>query len=227
MFDHNAVADAQQNDIKKIRLVMALRHAGVHEARVLAAIEKTARDVFVPTLLHDKAYDDIALSIGCGQTISQPSIVGMMTQHLDVDPRHKVLEIGTGSGYQAAILAKLCRRLYTIERQRPLFEDTNKLLTNLRLTNVTTKCGDGFLGWPEQKPFDRIIVTAACLKDVPALLVDQLSVSGVMIIPIGDRVGDQMLMKITKNDVGQIRIEELFPVRFVPMLSGVEKGSQG
>ncbi len=226
MFDHSTVADAQQNDIKKIRLVMALRHAGVHESRVLAAIEKTARDVFVPQMLHDKAYDDIALSIGCGQTISQPSIVGMMTQYLEVNERHKVLEIGTGSGYQAAILAKLCRRLYTIERQRPLFEETNKLLTHLLLTNVTTKCGDGFLGWAEQKPFDRIIVTAACVKEVPPLLVDQLSVSGIMIIPIGDRAGDQMLTKITKNDDGQIRMEELFAVRFVPMLAGIEKGLQ-
>lgn len=210
---------------KKIRLIMRLRSAGITDTNVLGAIERIPREEFIPAMFHDKAYEDMALPIGRGQTISQPQVVAAMTQALEVAPRHKVLEIGTGSGYQAAVLAKLCRRLYSIERHRPLSEGAQKKLDQLRIHNITLKVGDGFMGWPEQKPFDRIIVTAAALGEPPPRLVDQLAIDGIMVVPIGTRSDDQHLVRYIKTDKGLVA-ENLMAVRFVPMLPNVAKDNE-
>ena len=145
----------------QIGLIMQLRRRGIRDNKVLRAIERVPRDLFVDEAFADHAYQDIALPIECGQTISQPYVVAFMTEHLELDERHKVLEIGTGSGYQAAVLSHLCRRVYTVERWRELQKAAERRLAKLGITNVTTIIGDGWLGWPPQAPFDRIIVTAA------------------------------------------------------------------
>ncbi|PKQ02401.1 MAG: protein-L-isoaspartate O-methyltransferase, partial [Alphaproteobacteria bacterium HGW-Alphaproteobacteria-12] len=166
-----------------------------------------------------------ALPIECGQTISQPYIVAYMTEQLRVGERMKVLEVGTGSGYQAAVLARLCRRVYTIERYRTLLNDALKRFEELRIHNITAKVGDGAKGWPEQAPFDRIIVTAAA-PAVPQALVDQLKEGGLMIVPVatsGAR-GEQKLVRIERTGDG-VKREELLPVRFVPLVEGVAKES--
>lgn len=212
-------------DTKKIRLIMKLRSAGVSDTNVLSAVERVPREVFVPQALIDKAYDDMALPIGRGQTISQPYVVAAMTEALELNDRHKVLEIGTGSGYQAAILAKLCRRVYTIERHDVLLKDAEKRLEHLRIRNITTKFGDGMKGWPEQKPFDRIIVTAAAKDCPPQALIDQLSVGGIMVMPIASEQGEQHLVRFIKTENGLVA-ENLFPVRFVPLLPDVPKAEE-
>lgn len=210
----------------KIRLLMNLRRSGVIDPRILGAIERVPRERFVPASFLDKAYEDTALPIGMGQTISQPQVVALMTQALDVSDRHKVLEIGTGSGYQAAVLARLCRRLYTIERHRDLLRDANQRFIDLRLYNITSKAGDGTKGWPEQAPFDRIIVTAGHSgEEPPQALVDQLATGGVMIIPMGDERRYQHVMRFTRTESAFER-EELWPVRFVPLLSGTPGDEQ-
>ena len=145
----------------QIGLIMQLRRRGIRDNKVLRAIERVPRDLFVDEAFADHAYQDIALPIECGQTISQPYVVAFMTEHLELDERHKVLEIGTGSGYQAAVLSHLCRRVYTVERWRELQKAAERRLAKLGITNITTIIGDGWLGWPPQAPFDRIIVTAA------------------------------------------------------------------
>jgi len=202
------------------RLILEVRQAGVTDPRVLAAMESTPRHLFVPKTFKAKTYDDVALPIGRHQTVSQPSVVGRMTQALDVGDRMKVLEIGTGSGYQAAILARLCRRLYTVERHPPLLEDAEERFRELRLTNVTSILGDGSHGWPEQAPFERIMLTAAAL-DIPAQLVDQLATGGIMVLPVGLDDEDQRLIRLVKYNEGA-ETEDLGPVRFVPLLPGVE-----
>lgn len=202
---------------RKIRLIMKLRRSGITDSDVLSAIELVPREYFIPATFHDQAYEDIALPIGMGQTISQPMIVAMMTQALKLNDRHKVLEIGTGSGYQAAVLAKLCRRVYTIERHRPLLEKAEERLTGLRIYNYTAKAADGMLGWKEQAPFDRIIVTAAARTDVPQPLLDQLAPEGIMIIPVGEN-GGQYIYRITRTGNADFDCEQLSPVRFVPLL---------
>jgi len=159
---------------RKIRLIMKLRKSGITDTAVLAAIERVPREAFISPTFHDQAYEDTALPIGRGQTISQPLVVASMTQELRVNDRHKVLEIGTGSGYQAAILAKLCRRVYSIERHRPLLEAAEKRLNGLRVRNITCKAADGMKGWLEQAPFDRIIVTAGA-PSTPIRLLQQLA----------------------------------------------------
>src|SRR5439155_827772 len=146
---------------RKIRLIMTLRRSGITDTAVLAAIERIPREAFVPPSFLDQAYENRALPIGLGQTLSQPQVVALMTQALAVRPRHKVLEIGTGSGYQAAVLSRLARRVYSIERHRPLLREAERRFTELRLHNITTIAGDGNLGWREQAPFDRIILPAA------------------------------------------------------------------
>ncbi|MGE3528536.1 MAG: protein-L-isoaspartate(D-aspartate) O-methyltransferase, partial [Methyloceanibacter sp.] len=166
----------------------------------------------------DYAYRDEPLPIACGQTISQPYVVAYMTEKLGLDPRHKVLEIGTGSGYQAAVLSHLCRRVYTVERWRELQKAAEKRLTKLGITNVSTIIGDGWLGWPPQAPFDRIIVTAAA-KEPPAALIEQLKVGGRMIIPLGGSRETQQLVQIDKTEAGLVEIP-LLPVRFVPLVHG-------
>ncbi len=210
-------------DSRKIRLIMDLRNAGVTDTRVLAAIEKIPREVFVEEAFLDQAYANQALPIHCGQTISQPFIVGLMTQALELTDRHKVLEVGTGSGYQASILSRLVRRVYTVERHRDLLTTAEKRFAALNLHNLTTLCGDGYKGWPAQAPFDRILVTAAA-RLVPPDLVAQLSdEGGIMVLPVGDAAGlHQEVIRVRKEGT-QFKSERLFPVRFVPLVEGVPK----
>ncbi|MGC2854083.1 protein-L-isoaspartate(D-aspartate) O-methyltransferase [Novispirillum sp. DQ9] len=206
-------------DERWARLIMDLRQAGMTDLRVLEALERVPRDAFVePSLLGD-AYDNRALPIGCGQTISQPLVVGLMTQALEVGERMKVLEIGTGSGYQAAVLSRLCRRVYSIERHRDLWLTAQRRFAALGIHNVTTQLGDGWKGWPEQAPFDRIIVTAAA-SEIPDALKDQLVVGGIMVIPVGAEYETQELLQVRKTEKG-LDVRPMFPVRFVPMLHGV------
>ena len=205
-------------DTRKIRLIMELRNGGVTDRAVLSAIETVPREIFVPPVFRDRAYENSALPIGGGQTISQPLIVGLMTQALELTKRMKVLEVGTGSGYQTAILAKVSRRVYTIERIRELLVGAEEKLAQLSLRNVTTKAGDGSKGWPEQAPFDRIIVTAAAAS-LPETLVDQLKVGGIMVLPIGADKHDQVLLQLRKTETGT-ETRPLAPVRFVPLIPG-------
>lgn len=205
----------------KVRLVMALRHAGIADAQVLGAIEKTPRDLFVPERFQDQAYENVALPIGHGQTISQPYVVALMTERLELGGREKVLEIGTGSGYQAAILARLCRRVFTIERHRRLVREAERRFTALRLNNLVTLFGDGSKGWPEQAPFDRIILTAAAC-DIPPALCDQLAPGGIMVLPVGEEHHDQLLIRVRRG-ASEYVTEELGWVRFVPLVAGLPR----
>lgn len=207
-------------EARKIRLIMKLRRNGLTDTNVLSAIERIPREAFIPEMFHDQAYEDMALPIGLGQTISQPLVVATMTQALEVGDRDKVLEIGTGSGYQTAILARLCRRVYSIERHKPLSVRAENVLQGLRIHNMTLKVGDGMKGWPEQAPFDRIIVTAGALGEPPRALLEQLKIGGIMVIPVGTSPSNQMLVRITRTQDGY-ESEELFPVRFVPLLPDV------
>lgn len=207
---------------RKIRLIMQLRKAGITDTAVLGAIERIPREAFIPPMFHDQAYEDTALPIGRGQTISQPLVVASMTQALKINDRHKVLEIGTGSGYQAAILSKLCRRVYSIERHRPLLETAERCFTNLRVRNITCKAGDGMKGWIEQAPFDRIIVTAAASAEPPPALLDQLSIGGILVIPMGRDKTSQFVYRITRLEEG-FSCEQLMPVRFVPLLPDIAR----
>jgi protein-L-isoaspartate(D-aspartate) O-methyltransferase len=202
----------------QIGLIMQLRRRGIRDTNVLRAIERVPRELFVDPAFADHAYQDIALPIECGQTISQPYVVAYMTEQLGLDPRHKVLEVGTGSGYQAAVLSHLCRRLYTVERWRELQKAAERRFGELNITNITTIIGDGWLGWPPQAPFDRIIVTAAA-REAPGKLVEQLKVGGRMIIPLGESRDAQQLVAIDKTDAG-ITEKPLLPVRFVPLVQG-------
>lgn len=199
---------------------MELRGRGLADARVLSAIERVPRDAFVAPSFLDHAFDDTALPIECGQTISQPYVVALMSERLDVQPRHRVLEIGTGSGYQTAVLSHLCRMVYTIERFRTLSRDAVARLGALGVNNVVAKVGDGSQGWPEQAPFDRIMVTAAA-ETLPGALVDQLKPGGVMIVPVGRDLMVQNLVKVTRTAEGHAE-EILAPVRFVPLVPSAE-----
>jgi len=202
----------------RIGLIMQLRRRGISDTRVLRAMELVPRDLFVDPSFSDQAYSDTALPIDCGQTISQPYVVAYMTERLAVEPGHKVLEIGTGSGYQAAVLSHLCRRVYTVERYRELQKTASDRLSELGIGNVTTIIGDGRLGWPPQAPFDRIIVTAAS-EELPETLVEQLKVGGRMIVPLGKTRETQLLVQLDKHDDG-VEQTELLPVRFVPLVKG-------
>ena len=197
---------------------MQLRKHGIHDMRVLRAMELTARDKFVDAAFLDQAYDDNALPIACGQTISQPYIVAFMTQQLGVERDDTVLEVGTGSGYQSAILSHLCKQLYSIERFRELQMAASATLNNLGIANVTTIIGDGWLGWPPNAPYDRIIVTAAA-PELPAALLAQLKVGGRMVLPLGKTRETQLIVQIDKTDKG-LEQEQLIPVRFVPLVKG-------
>jgi protein-L-isoaspartate(D-aspartate) O-methyltransferase len=202
----------------KIRLIMELRQGGIEDTRVLSAIERTARERFVPAAFVEQAYDNIALPIAQGQTISQPLVVAFMTQALAVGERMKVLEVGTGSGYQAAVLARLCRRVYTIERYRSLLKAAEERFHALGLSNITTRVGDGYKGWPEQAPFERILVTAAAAA-VPAPLKNQLAVGGRMVIPV-ERADGQYVVQVDRT-ADDFQETDLLPVRFVPLVAGV------
>ncbi len=205
----------------KMQFLFALRSRGVTDARVLEAMEGIDRGQFVKGLFSERAYEDTPLPIACGQTISQPSVVGLMTQALDVRPRDTVLEIGTGSGYQAAVLAKLARRVYTVERHKRLVRETSQLFRELGLSNVTAMLSDGSHGLPEQAPFDRIIVTAAA-EDPPGPLLAQLKIGGIMVLPVGQSDAVQTLIRVRRTETG-LDYDELLPVRFVPLLEGIGK----
>ncbi|MBR9862800.1 protein-L-isoaspartate(D-aspartate) O-methyltransferase [Neptunicoccus cionae] len=202
-----------------MQYMFALRAAGVTDKRILNAMEKVPRHLFVQGHFQPRAYEDMALPIASGQTISQPSVVGKMTKALDVGPRDKVLEIGTGSGYQAAILSHLARRVYTIERHRGLARGAQRVLDELRLVNVIVMTGDGSLGLEDQAPFDRILLTAAA-EDPPANLLAQLRVGGIMVLPVGQTDAVQHLIKVEKLENG-FEYTELEAVRFVPLVEGI------
>ena len=205
----------------RAQFILGLRARGVTDKAVLDAMERTPRAAFVENLFRDRANEDTALPIGSGQTISQPTVVGIMTQALKVNRRSKVLEVGTGSGYQAAVLAHLVRRVYTTERHRPLARRAAKVLADLGLSNVTVIPTDGAFGLPEQAPFDRIIVTAAA-EDPPGPLLEQLATGGVMVVPVGQSDTVQTLLKVLKTDDG-LEYQSLGDVRFVPLLEGMAK----
>ena len=204
---------------RKMRFLYALRSKGVTDSAVLTAMEKVDRGSFVRGLFADRAYEDMPLPISCGQTISQPSVVGLMTQALAVTPRDNVLEVGTGSGYQAAILSLLARRVYTVDRHKRLVREAQVLFAEMNLTNITAFAADGSFGLPDQAPFDRIIVTAAA-EDPPGPLLAQLKIGGIMVLPVGQSDTVQSLIKVTRRDVG-FDYEELRPVRFVPLVEGL------
>lgn len=207
---------------RKMQFLFALRSKGVTDSRVLTAMERIDRRDFVRGgLFSNRADDDMPLPIACGQTISQPSVVGVMTQALQVNPRDKVLEVGTGSGYQAAILSHLARRVYTVERHRRLVLAAQKQFDRLQLTNVTAMLGDGSHGLPDIAPFDRIIVTAAA-EDPPGPLLAQLRIGGIMVVPVGQSDAVQSLIKVTRTEDG-LEYDELRPVRFVPLVEGIGK----
>lgn len=203
---------------RKIRLIMALRQAGITDTRVLSVIERLPREAFVPQPFHDQAYENRTLPIGSGQTMSTPEIVALMTQGLCLKSRHKVLEVGTGSGYHAAVLSRLARRVYTIERHKGLLVEAEQRFRLLRLHNITARLGDGSLGWKEQAPFDRIVVTAGA-EQVPATLYEQLAVDGIMVLPLGPERSAQAVARITRTADGPLR-EDLARVVFVPLVVG-------
>lgn len=208
-------------DERRVRvadLILRLRRAGISDRRIVTAIEAVPRDVFVPGESRADAYAERALPIDCGQTISAPLIVAMMTAALDVGERDKVLEIGTGTGYQTAILARLARRVYTIDRFRTLVAAAESRFRTLRIANITTLVGDGMKGWPEQAPFDRIMVTAAG-EEVPDTLLRQLRMGGVIVLPVGPAEGVQKLLRVVRTESGY-DATELADVRFVPLIPG-------
>jgi protein-L-isoaspartate(D-aspartate) O-methyltransferase len=207
-----------------VRLLMELRQEGIRDTAVLSAIERTPREIFLPETLLDQAYENTALPIESGQTISQPLVVAAMTEALELTGRERVLEIGTGSGYQAAVLSALCRRVYTVERHANLMTGAVACFERLGLTNVVTRVADGSLGWPEAAPFERIIVTAAA-PEIPPALLDQLKPDGILVIPVGRVGAGQELLKIRRTEAG---FEEtaFMPVRFVPLVPGAtEEGA--
>ena len=204
---------------EKMQFLYAIRSRGITDSRVLNAMEKIDRRKFLKGVFEEKAYQDIPLPIACGQTISQPSIVAQMTQSLNVTARCKVLEIGTGSGYQAAILSRLARRVYTLERHLELMIQAQNVFDNLNLSNITAMRSDGSRGLPAQAPFDRILLTAAA-EDPPAPLLEQLKVNGIMVLPVGQSDSVQKMIKITKTEKG-LSYHEMGEVRFVPLVEGI------
>ena len=205
----------------KMQFLFALRSKGVTDRRVLEAMENIDRSPFIKGLFNERAYEDMPLPIACGQTISQPSVVGIMTQALQINPRDKVLEVGTGSGYQAAILSKLARRVYTIDRHPRLVREASTIFKALDLANVISMTGDGSHGLPDHAPFDRIIVTAAA-EDPPGPLLAQLKIGGIMVVPVGQSDSVQTLIRVHRTETGY-DYDELRSVRFVPLLEGLGK----
>jgi len=210
--------DPDAGGIGRMEFLLGLRRRGIGDQAVLRAMDEVPREHFVSRDFLERAYADQALPIACGQTISQPYVVAYMTEQLGVRPQHRVLEIGTGSGYQAAILSRLAREVVTIERYRTLAEAARIRLETLGFDNVHVGFGDGLAGDAARAPFDRIIITAAT-EQVPDALLDQLAEDGTMVVPLGPHAGPQYIVKLskTKNDVSR---ETLIPVRFVPALPG-------
>ncbi len=200
-------------------LLLHIEQQGITDLRLIDAMKAVPREMFLLSSFRTYAYKDVALPINCNQTISQPSVVARMTEALELTDRTKVLEIGSGSGYQTAILAYLCRRVYTIERYRPLLVETIERLKNLGINNVTTRHADGSLGWVEQAPLQRILVTAAA-ADIPPNLLSQLGKSGVLVAPVGHDKKDQRLTRIRRKK-DSLESEDLGPVSFVPLELGV------
>lgn len=203
----------------RAQLILALRQQGIRDAKVLETMEKVPREMFVAAGFQDKAWDNSALPIQFGQTISQPFVVGAMTAALELKGVENVLEIGTGSGYQTAILSRLCRRVFTVERYRPLLRDAQVKFEKLGYRNIVSKCADGGLGWPEQGPFDAIITTCAC-PTRPDTLLAQLKIGGVLVAPVGQSSVQELLRYRLRED-GIFEEEALMDVRFVPLLPGV------
>lgn len=220
--DHNHPAFGERVAEREAMVVRQIQSRDVKDPNVLKAMRTVPRHVFVPPGQQRDAYQDHPLPIGEGQTISQPYIVAFMTEALALDPNSNVLEIGTGSGYQAAVCAEIARRVYTIEIVEPLAASAAKRLKTLGYPNVLVKAGDGYHGWPEKGPFDAIIGTAAARRIPPALL-DQLAPGGRMILPVGDAWGFQYLILVTRDAGGVLRRKEVMPVRFVPMTGQVQK----
>lgn len=204
-----------------MQFLFNLRSKGMTDTRVLNAMEKVDRGQYIRGTFSDRAYEDTPLPIACGQTISQPSIVALMTAALDVQPRDKVLEIGTGSGYQAAILSHLARRVYTVDRHRKLVRAARAIFEAENIANITAFTADGSWGLEQLAPFDRIILTAAS-EDPPGPLLAQLRIGGIMVLPVGQSDKVQTLVKVLKTESG-FDYNELRPVRFVPLLEGLGK----
>ncbi len=213
---------SQDDDgVGRMEFLLTLRRRGITDQAVLKAMDEVPREQFVEAGMIGNAYADQALPIACGQTISQPYVVAYMTEQLNVKPQHRVLEVGTGSGYQAAVLSWLAREVISVERYRTLAETARERLAVLGYDNVEVIVGDGFAGVPDSAPFDRIIVTAAA-EIIPQTLLDQLAEGGVMLLPLGPHDGSQHIIKLTKTETGVER-ETLIPVRFVPLLPGKAK----
>lgn len=206
---------------RKMQFLFALRSRGVTDTAVLTAMENIDRGPFIRGLFANRAYEDTPLPIACGQTISQPSVVGLMTQALEVNSRDKVLEVGTGSGYQAAILSQLARRIYTVDRHRRLVREAREIFDTMELSNITAFTADGSFGLPDQAPFDKIIVTAAA-EDPPGPLLAQLKIGGIMVLPVGQSDTVQSLIRVRRSETG-FDYDELRPVRFVPLVEGVAR----
>ena len=204
--------------VERMEFLLTLRRRGISDQGVLRAMDEVPREHFVEPTYTEAAYADQALPIACGQTISQPYVVAYMTEQLGVRPEHRVLEVGTGSGYQAAVLSRLAREVVTIERYRTLADAARSRLATLGYDNVEVVVGDGLAGAPVRAPFDRIIVTAAA-ETIPEALVEQLAEGGVMVLPLGPHAGHQELVKLTKTGDGVVR-DDLIAVRFVPLLPG-------
>ena len=209
-------------DIRMIQLLMELRRGGISDSDVLSAMETTPRDAFVPEVFRDRAFDNVSLPIEEGQAIGQPFLIAYMIQALELKPGLRVLEVGTGSGYPTAILSKLAKRVYTIERIEALARRAQERLRKLLLFNVDYRIGDGTRGWPGQAPFDRIVVWGAVSDVLPADLLAQLHVKGQMIIPV-DRSGHGQVLVRTRRTAQGFQSTDLLPVKFVPMLEGVAK----
>ena len=211
---------AQINE-QKARLFLKVRKSGSSDPRILSAMELISREKFISNTFIERSFEDIPLPIDCNQTVSQPSLVALMIDQLQIPKRSKVLEIGTGSGFQSAILSKLASRVYSLERHNALVISAKERLSRLDISNVTIVLGDGFLGYKNQAPFDRIIVSAA-VEEIPKILIDQLKIDGVMVLPVGLPNEEQILLKVTKN-LKSLDIKEVLSVRFVQMLEGISK----
>lgn len=210
--------EPHDESVDRMEFLLGLRRRGISDQAVLRAMDEVPRERFVQPDFTEEAYADQALPIACGQTISQPYVVAYMTEQLDVKPQHRVLEVGTGSGYQAAILSRLAKNVVSVERYRTLADAARERLESLGFTNVAVETGDGLSGVPAHAPYDRIIVTAAA-ENVPEALVDELAEGGAMILPLGPHAGPQRIVKLTKGPEGLTR-QNLIWVRFVPLLPG-------
>jgi protein-L-isoaspartate(D-aspartate) O-methyltransferase len=212
---------SKNKNIDRMEFLLTLRRRGITDAAVLRAMDEVPREIFVSDDTKQQAYQDHALPIACGQTISQPYVVAYMTELLELQSRHRVLEIGTGSGYQAAVLSRIAAHVVSIERYRTLAEKARRTFDRLGYTNIDVILGDGFAGAPSLAPFDRIIVTAAA-ETIPDALLDQLADDGIMVLPLGLRDGPQHIVRLRKTS-GGIERENLIAVQFVPLVPGQAK----